>query len=324
MIKKTITQITIFSFVVLVIIASIIAAINLNPNKTIVKAPSPSESLNLSNSKLKVATSFYPLEFLAKEIGKDVVEVKNITPAGSEPHEYEPTQQQIIEINQSDLLLTNGAGLESWTAKLAQGNSAPKAVLELTKSFELSEIEEEGQKIQDPHIWLSPKNYIKMAKTITTTMQQNQTPSNLLTIQNNTNKLVEKLEKLDLDFRTKLSNTNCKNKKFVTNHDAFNYLANEYGLEALSISGLSPEAEPTTKELADLSETIKANNIKYVLTETVASPKLAQTLAKEVGITTLELNPLEGLSVEEVTEGKNYINVMQSNLQNLALALECQ
>lgn len=324
MTKKTITQITIFSFVVLVIIASIIAAINLNPNKTIVKAPSSSESLNLSNSKLKVATSFYPLEFLAKEIGKDVIEVKNITPAGSEPHEYEPTPQQIIEINQSDLLLTNGAGLESWTAKLAQGNSAPKAVLELTKSFELSEIEEEGQKIQDPHIWLSPKNYIKMAKAITTTMQQNQTPSNLLIIQNNTNKLVEKLEKLDLDFRTKLSNTNCKNKKFVTNHDAFNYLANEYGLEALSISGLSPDAEPTSKELADLSETIKANNIKYVLTETIASPKLAQTLAKEVGITTLELNPLEGLSVEEATEGKNYINVMQSNLQNLALALECQ
>jgi zinc transport system substrate-binding protein len=324
MTKKTITQITIFSLVILAIVASIIAVTYLNPSKTTVKAPSLNESPNLTNSKIKVATSFYPLQFLAQEIGKDLAEVKNITPAGSEPHEYEPTQQQIIEISQSDILLSNGAGLESWTTKLAQGNSAPKTILELTKSFELSEIEAEGKKIQDPHIWLSPKNYIKMAKTITTTMQQNQTPSNLITIQNNTNKLVEKLEKLDFDFRTKLNNTNCKNKKFVTNHDAFNYLANEYGLEALSISGLSPDAEPTTKELADLSETIKANNIKYVLTETIASPKLSETLAKEVGITTLAMNPLEGLSQEELSSGKNYINIMESNLQSLALALECK
>jgi zinc transport system substrate-binding protein len=322
--KKTITKITIFSLVILAIVASIVAATYLNPNKTIVKAPGTISSSNLNTPKLKVTTSFYPLEFLAKEIGKDLVEVKNITPAGAEPHEYEPTQQQIIEISQSDILLTNGAGLESWTTKLSQGNTVPKTVLELSKSFELSEIEEEGKKVQDPHIWLSPKNYIKMAKTVSTTLQQGQSIQNQTTIQNNTKSLVQKLEVLDANYKTKLSPLNCKNTKFVTNHEAFNYLSKDYGLEPLSISGLSPEAEPTTKELADLSETIKANNIKYVLTETIASPKLAQTLAKEVGITTLEMNPLEGLSQEEIGSGKNYINIMESNLQNLALALECK
>jgi zinc transport system substrate-binding protein len=324
MTKKTISQITIFSLVILAIVASIIAVTYLNPTKTTVKAPSLNESPNLSTSKIKVVTSFYPLQFLAQEIGKDLAEVKNITPAGSEPHEYEPTQQQIIEISQSDILLSNGAGLESWTSKLSQGNSVPKTVLELSKSFQLSEIEEEGKKVQDPHIWLSPKNYIKMAKTIGTTMQQGQTIQNQTVIQNNTNSLIQKLEVLDANYKTKLSSSSCKNTKFVTNHDAFNYLAKDYGLEALSISGLSPEAEPTTKELADLSETIKANNIKYVLTETIASPKLSETLAKEVGITSLAMNPLEGLSQEELNVGKNYINIMELNLQSLALALECK
>jgi zinc transport system substrate-binding protein len=325
MTNKSITKITLFLFLILAVIISIVAAAYLNPNKTIVKAPDTTTSIqNSNNSKLKVTTSFYPLEFLAKEIGKDVIEVKNITPTGSEPHEYEPTQQQIIEISQSDLLLTNGAGLESWTTKPAQGNVASKTVLELSKSFELSEIEQEDKKIQDPHIWLSPKNYIKMAKTISSSLQQDQSLSNQTAIQNNTNILMQKLETLNTNYKTKLSPSSCKNNKFVTNHDAFNYLAKDYGLESISISGLSPEAEPTTKELADLSETIKANNIKYVLTETTASPKLAQTLANEVGITTLEMNPLEGLSQEEISSGKNYINVMESNLQNLALALECQ
>jgi zinc transport system substrate-binding protein len=163
-----------------------------------------------------------------------------------------------------------------------------------------------------------------MAKVISTLMQQGQTIQNQTVIQNNTNLLVQKLETLDNNYKTKLNSTNCNNNKFVTNHDAFNYLAKDYGLEALSISGLSPEAEPTTKELADLSETIKANNIKYVLTETIASPKLSETLAKEVGITTLAMNPLEGLSQEELSLGKNYINIMESNLKSLALALECK
>lgn len=319
--KKTIIQFTICLFL---IIASIIVISYLNSTKTIVKAPNLTNNLNLNNSKLKVATSFYPLEFLAREIGKDLVTVTNITPAGSEPHEYEPTQKQIIDISQSDILLTNGAGLESWTTKLAQGNMSSKQILELSKSFELSQIEEEDKKVQDPHVWLSPKNYIKMAKLVSNEMQRNQNITNQTIIQNNAKLLVQKLEVLDQNYMAKLTKSNCKNTKFVTNHNAFNYLAKDYGLESLSISGLSPEAEPTTKELADLSQTIKANNIKYVLTESIASPKLAQTLAKEIGITTLEMNPLEGISQDEINSGKNYITVMESNLQNLALALECK
>ncbi len=281
-------------------------------------------------TKLSIVASFYPLEFLAKEIGGDLVTVTNVTPAGSEPHEYEPTQKQIIDIQKADLLLTNGAGLESWTTKIAQNDPKPKNTLELTKTFELSELEEDSQKIQDPHIWLSLKNYIKMAnlvgQSISSQIQKNQPDQvNLQNIiQANTQTLIQKLQNLDTKYRNKLASTNCKINQFVSNHDAFGYLAKDYGLEPISISGLSPEAEPTTKELVNLSELIKKNNIKYILTETIASPKLAQTLAQEVDITTLEMNPLEGLSDQELAESKNYITVMEQNLQNLTQALECR
>ena len=312
--RFTTTQILIGCFVTLLIIASIFTISYFNP-----------KSLNQSgSSKLKVVTSFYPLEFLAKEIGKDIIDVQNITPAGSEPHQYEPTQRQIIEIAQSDILLTNGAGLESWTNKILQSNNPPKKILELSKSFQLAQVEKEDQKIQDPHIWLSPKNYIKMAKLVSNSLQENQTPANQAIMTTNTQALIEKLEILDKNYQIKLSSSNCGKIKFVTNHAAFNYLAKDYGLELLSINGLSPESEPTTKELTNLADIMKSNNIKYVLTESVASPKLAQTLATEVGITTLELNPLEGLNESDINLGKNYITVMNDNLQNLAQALECK
>lgn len=320
MTKKTINQITIFSIIIIAIAAGI-AIISYTKSS---KSPVISSNLSNNNSKLKVSTSFYPLEFITKEIGGSLVDVKNITPAGSEPHEYEPTQQQIIDIQSADLLLLNGAGLESWTSKIDQASSKPKTILDLSKNFQLSELEEDGQKVQDPHIWLSPNNYIKMTNLVSTSLQQNQSSQNQTIIQNNTKSLVSKLESLSNKYKTKLNPLNCKNTKFITNHDAFNYLAKDYGLEAISISGLSPEAEPTAKELTDLAKIIKLNDIRYVFTETIASPKLAETLAKEVGISTLEMNPLEGLSEEEITSGKNYINIMEKNLQNLAIALECK
>ena len=283
-----------------------------------------SQTNQASNSKIQVVTSFYPLEFLAREIGKDLVTVQNITPAGTEVHEYEPTQQQIIDISKSDLLLLNGAGLESWSKKITEINPAPKNISDLSKSFQLTELDEEGQKIQDPHIWLSPKNYIRMTQVITTNLQKNQNQDTQAKIKTNSQVLIQKLENLERDYRSQLTLVNCTKTKFLTNHDAFNYLARDYNLEAIAINGLSPESEPTTQELANLASIVKSENIKYIMTETTSSPKLAITLASQADIKTLELNPLEGLSQEDIESGKNYITEMTSNLKNLAIALECK
>ena len=283
-----------------------------------------SQTNQVSNPKIQIVTSFYPLEFLAREIGKDLVTVQNITPAGTEVHEYEPTQQQIIDISKSDLLLLNGAGLESWSKKITEINPAPKNISDLSKSFQLTELDEEGQKIQDPHIWLSPKNYIRMTQVITTNLQKNQNQDTQAKIKTNSQTLISKLQNLERDYRSQLTLVNCTKTKFLTNHDAFNYLARDYNLEAIAINGLSPESEPTTQELANLASIVKSENIKYIMTETTSSPKLAITLASQADIKTLELNPLEGLSQEDIESGKNYITEMTSNLKNLAIALECK
>ncbi len=313
--KKFFNPIVISVIVVLTVVISLFGIAYFYPK---------SQTNQASNPKINVVTSFYPLEFLAKQIGRDVVNVQNITPAGTEVHEYEPTQQQIIDISKSDLLLINGAGLESWSKKIAEINPSPKNILDLSKSFQLSELDEDGQKIQDPHIWLSPKNYIKMAQLVTTNLQTNQNQNTQAKIKTNSQALIQKLQNLDSNYQTQLSQANCAKTKFVTNHDAFNYLAKDYNLEAIPINGLSPESEPTTQELTNLSDIVKSNNIKYILTETIASPKLAQTLAKEAGLKTLELNPLEGLTKEDIESGKNYITEMNNNLKNLSLALECK
>ena len=313
--KKFFNPIVISVVVILTLIITLFGIAYLYPK---------SQTNQASNSKIQVATSFYPLEFLVHEIGKDLINVQNITPAGTEVHEYEPTQQQIIDISKSDLLLLNGAGLESWSKKITEINPSPKNILDLSKTFQLTELDEEGQKIQDPHIWLSPKNYIRMTQLLTTNLQKSQNQDTQAKIKTNSQALIQKLENLERDYRSQLSPINCTKTKFLTNHDAFNYLAKDYNLEVISINGLSPESEPTTQELAKLASIVKFENIKYIMTETTSSPKLAITLASQADIKTLELNPLEGLTKEDIESGKNYITEMTSNLKNLAIALECK
>ena len=105
---------------------------------------------------------------------------------------------------------------------------------------------------------------------------------------------------------------------------AFGYLAADYGLTQIGIAGLSPDAEPSLKELAGVADFAKANHVKYIFVEALASPKLSDTIAREVGATTLVLNPLEGLTDEELTQGKTYVTEMERNLSNLRTALQCQ
>ena len=109
----------------------------------------------------------------------------------------------------------------------------------------------------------------------------------------------------------------------MTSHAAFGYLSKEYGFEALSITGFSPESEPSTRQLADLATLARQKNIRYIFFETLVSPRLAQTLASEIGAETLVFIPLEGLTDEEIAQGKDYISVMRENLNNLQIAMEC-
>lgn len=264
--------------------------------------------------KINIVASFYPLYEIAKTVGGDLVRVTNLVPAGAEPHDYEPTPQDIIALNEAQLVLYNGAGLEPWAGKI---------IPELEKSgiqiLKLTESESAGA--TDPHIWLDPQKY---AAEVTAVAQKivSLDPSHASTYEENASRFVKEINDLGALYKNVLQN--CTYRSFVTNHAAFGYFSKKYNLTVIPIAGISPDAEPSPKGLAKLTEIIKKVGIKYILVETLVSPKIAEVLASETGAKTLVFNPLEGLTDDEIAQGKNYISVMKENLNNLRTALKCK
>jgi zinc transport system substrate-binding protein len=262
--------------------------------------------------KLKVTTSFYPLYYLATEIGGPLIKVTNITPAGAEPHDYEITNQDIYNIKSSNLLILTG-NLETWAQKIT-ANLVGSEV----KVLEVGSVASDKN---DPHFWLSPKEFALAADKITQSLLILD-PTNKDTYLNNAQVLNKKLLGLDAKLKTEL--TTCQTRDLVTSHDAFGYLAREYGLRQLSIAGISTEEEPSLKKLAEVAQFARQNDIKYIFFESLLSPKLSETIAREVGAKTMVLNPLEGLTTSEISAGFDYISIMEDNLANLKIALQCQ
>ena len=261
---------------------------------------------------LQVAASFYPHYFFASQIGGDKATVYNITPAGTEPHDYEPSTKDIARVENSKMLVLNGR-VEPWANNI-KDNLQNKDILFVTAGEGLMTIK------ADPHIWLSPVLAKKEVEKITKGFIQVDPPNKDYYIDNET-VLEKRLDELDNKYKQGLQN--CKTHTIVTSHAAFGYLANAYGLEQKAISGISPDEEPSSKTLAGIANYVKDNNIRYIFFESLVSPKLAQTLAGETGTQTLVLDPIEGLSDDTIKQGKNYFTLMESNLKNLQKALGC-
>ncbi|MEO8580956.1 MAG: zinc ABC transporter substrate-binding protein [Patescibacteria group bacterium] len=262
--------------------------------------------------KISVVASFYPLYFFAQNIGGSFAKVTNLTPAGSEPHDYDPSPQQISNIVQSKLLILNGKGLEAWSEKIKQ-NLQGKPVLVITTS--------EDVKATDPHLWLSPIQAKKQVQKILQGFLQVD-PTHQTQYEQHAQMLTEQLEGLDTLYKKGL--TNCKQNNIVTSHAAFGHLAEAYGLNQVSISGISPDEEPSPAQLATVANFVKANHVTVIFFESLVSPKLSETIARETGARTAVLNPLEGLSDDEIQSGSDYFSVMKENLATLRLALECR
>ncbi|OIO33575.1 MAG: ABC transporter substrate-binding protein [Candidatus Yonathbacteria bacterium CG23_combo_of_CG06-09_8_20_14_all_46_18] len=273
------------------------------------------------SGRLTVTASFYPLAFFAQEIGGNFADVATITPAGIEPHDYEPTTQDLIRIEQSKLIILNGGGLEAWGDSVLQ-NTDPKMTKVVSAGEGLidRQMVEGGETILDPHIWLAPMFAEKMVDAIMNGFVDVD-PVNADTYRANANILKQKLVNLDIRYRQGLKR--CASDSIVTVHSAFGYLAAEYGLKQLSITGVSPDAEPSLKQIDDLVKFVRSNNIRYIFFESLTSPKLAQVIAEETGAQTLSLNPLEGLTKNEINAGKDYFTAMDENLAHLQIALEC-
>jgi zinc transport system substrate-binding protein len=294
----------------------VIAAVGYTYNKTGVSQPDGEPT------KMAVVASFYPLYYLSSQIGGDKAAVYNITPAGAEPHDYEPTAQDLARIEKSRLLVLNGGGLEAWAEDISKNiDPAATAVVVAGEGLMTGQVEEDGQRAADPHIWLSPQLAQRMADRITQAFVQAD-PANGEYYQANAQVLNAKLQGLDAEYRQGLSD--CASKSIITSHAAFGYLAAAYGLTQVSISGLAPEAEPSPQQLIGIAKFAKDNQVKYIFFESLVSPKLAETIANEVGAQTLVLDPLEGLSDAELAAGKDYLTEMRNNLANLKTALACK
>jgi zinc transport system substrate-binding protein len=283
---------------------------------------------------IKVVAAMYPLEFVATSIGGNLVSVENFTPPGVEPHDLELTPSQIVTLDDADLLLYI-AGFQPALEEAAQ-QSAPSNSLDLLSLADLNlltatedghdhgaeenhadeEAHSDEEMVSDPHVWLDPERLIVVAEAVAAKFSEVD-PDNSSIFATNLAKFVAELEALDQKFLTGLAS--CERDLIVTSHAAFGYLADAYGLTQEAIAGLSPDSEPTPKRLNEISKEAKADGITTIFFETLASPKIAQTLADDLNIEAAVLDPLEGIS-----EGQTYFSIMESNLKAIQKALNCQ
>lgn len=266
-----------------------------------------------NNDELTVVTTFYPPAEFASQITKEKFNVINITSGGVEPHDFEPSPQDIVKIRNADLFIINGNDLDHWAEELVEENNE-------INSINLSEYIK-SELGDDPHFWLDPVHAIDLVKAISEEIIEIDKENEKFYIEK-TDKYISELNKLDQDFQVGLEN--CSQRKIVVSHDAFEYLGDRYDIEIINISGITPEEEPSAMKLAEISDEVKEYNIKYIFYETLVSPNLANTMAQETGAETLALDPIEGLSNEDVQAGENYLSIMKNNLINLKLAMNCE
>ena len=277
-----------------------------------------------------VVASFYPLYEFAARIGGEHAAVRMLVPAGAEPHDYEPTARDVAGLMAAKLLVYNGAGFEPWVEKVLP--SLPAAVVKVNATAGLALVgadaegepnrraAESGKAGFDPHVWLDPVLAQQQADNILAGFV-GANPANRTAYEANEARLKADLRELDARYRQTLQS--CRRKVFITNHAAFGYLASRYGLTMLPVSGLSPEAEPSPARLKEIVGLARQHGVRIIYFETLVSPRVAETIAREIGAQTRVLNPLEGLSPEEQRRGATYVRVMDENLRALADGLDC-
>ncbi|KUO22251.1 metal ABC transporter substrate-binding protein [Streptomyces dysideae] len=288
-----------------------------------------SDSAAAGNSdKFDVVASFYPMAFLAEQIGADHVKVTSLTKPGQEPHDLEISAKQTAQLQESDAVLYLKSLQPAVDEAVTQSGVKTKIdAATLTKLEDHGDVDEHGHEGEeanseeeehalDPHIWLDPVKYAEVAKGVGAAFEKAD-PDNAADYKKNTDALVKKLDDLNTQFTDGLKNT--KSRVFFTNHAAFGYLAERYGLTQEAISGLDPESEPSPARIKELQEEAKADGVTTVFYETLVSDKTAKTLASDAGLKTDVLDPLEGIT--EKSKGDNYLQVMESNLKALQSAL---
>jgi zinc transport system substrate-binding protein len=259
-----------------------------------------------------VVAAFYPLAYAAEQIGGPSVQVENLTPPGAEPHDLEVSSDDVRALESADLVLLMGHGFQPQLEQAADQAGGRTVRLLDTPELRLAGSPDQSGGDIDPHVWLDPVRYEAIVERIADALGRPAAAR----------PLVARLNRLNRGFRAGLAD--CARHEIVTGHEAFAYLAQRYGLRQVSILGLSPEAEPTPGKLSSVIDEIRTSGATTVFTETLLSPKLAETVARETGATTAVLDPIEGLTPEEQAAGDDYFSLMRQNLAKLRAALGCR
>jgi zinc transport system substrate-binding protein len=253
-----------------------------------------------------LVTAFYPLQFLSQRIGGPDVTVTDLTKPGAEPHDIELTARQVARISDAGLVVYLHGFQPAVDEAVAQEAAG--------RAFDAMSVAQTATG-RDPHVWLDPVRFATIADRLGERLVQAD-PAHAAGYTARARALHAELDALDADYRQQLRT--CARREFVTSHSAFGYLASRYGLGQVGITGIAPESEPAPRQLADAARAARATGTTTVFFETLVSPKVAETLAREVGATTAVLDPLEGLSA-----GGDYLSVMRANLAALTKALGC-
>lgn len=244
-----------------------------------------------------VVAAFYPLAFAAAELAPGA-RVTNLTPVGAEPHDIELSPTDVAKLQSAGSVLLLGHGFQPQLERAA--GAAPRLL-------DAPGVDRRGN---DPHVWLDPVRYAALVRAVARELHVGPAP------------LLRRLRALDRDFRAGLAR--CARRDIVTTHAAFGYLAGRYHLHEIAVEGLSPDAEPTPRALARVVAAVRRADARTVFTETLASPKVARTVAGETGARTAVLDPLEGLTHAEQERGETYFTLMRRNLAVLREALGCR
>jgi zinc transport system substrate-binding protein len=276
-------------------------------------------SSNTNESRIKVVASFYPVYEFVKEIGGNKVDVTSLIPIGVEPHDFEPTIQQIQNAETANLVVYNGAGLEKWIDKINA-----KFKVEASQGLNLLMSNDTGNSgTYDLHVWLDPILAEMEVKNIRDALVKID-PANTQYYKANADRFIGKLN--DLDYRIKTELATCNKKDFIAFHNAFTYFANRYGLNQHSVhQGLTPEGEVLPQRLQGVIELARDLGLHIVYSEDLVDPRSSEVIAQEIpNGKVLILSPIEGINSEEQRAGIGYLDKMNENVENLKIGLECQ
>ena len=281
---------------------------------------------------LAVSVSFYPLAEAAKAIGGENVTVTNLTPIGGGPHDLELTPQDLETLEKSAVVVFLGRGFQPAVEKAAGQLPATVQrvdVLDAVKTLRVDPVvdgvvgETDGEVLAgdiDPHVWIDPVRFAEMAAAIEKAMSEAR-PAMSEVFAANLAAYTMTLTDLDAEFVAGLKT--CESRAIVTSHRAFGYLASRYNLKQLPIAGISPDEEPNPKSIEAVAAAAKKENVTVIFFESLVPKALADTVAKEIGANTDALNPIEGLTQEELDAGTTYTSIQQANLASLRNGLRC-